>query len=204
MQELCSTLILAGGRSTRMGKDKAKLILGGRSVLESILRTALEVSENAVVMRAPGQDLPWLPEALLEKVRIGHDRVEGQGPLQGITDALHLLPENSERVYVLTCDLPYLNREWLLKLSASLTEEWDAVCTLHEDIANPLLALYRVPVLKRAPLLLESGQRRPKALWEGWSVRRLPAQSEDMFHVRDMNTPDDYDLAKKHFNKIYD
>ena len=122
-----------------MGKDKAKLILGGRSVLEGILRTALEVSENAVVMRAPGQDLPRLPEALLEKVRVGHDLVEGQGPLQGITDALHLLPENSERVYVLTCDLPYLNREWLLKLSASLTEEWDAVVsvgTLHAALSE--------------------------------------------------------------------
>ena len=187
-----------------MGTDKAKLILGGKCILEGILQAARQVSSRIVIMRTSGQDLPEMPASLLDQVRVAHDRVEGQGPLQGIADALVHFPEQTEQVFVLTCDLPYLSVQWLQTLESSLTDEWDAVCTLSEGIANPLLALYRWPVLLRAPVLLQTGQRRPIALWEGWRIRHLEVSSESPLVVRDMNTPDDYARARQYFNEAHD
>ena len=204
MQDKSTSLILAGGRSSRMGTDKAKLILGGRCILEGILQAAHQVSGSIVIMRRPGQDLPEMPSSMLNQVRVAYDRMEGRGPLQGIADSLVHLPEQAERVFVLTCDLPYLSVQWLRTLEASLTNEWDAVCTLSEGITNPLLAIYRLPVLLRAPELLQAGQRRPIALWEGWRIWHLPVTSESQLDVRDMNTPDDYAQARQIFQASHD
>ena len=57
MNDRITTLILAGGRSSRMGQDKAGLLLGEKSVLEKILENALKVSGHIVVMRAPDLSL---------------------------------------------------------------------------------------------------------------------------------------------------
>ena len=203
MQGKIASLILAGGNSTRMGTDKAKLILGGRCILEGILQAARQVSGSIVIMRKPGQDLPKMTVPL-DQVHVAHDRLEGEGPLQGIADALVHLPEQAERIFVLTCDLPYLSVQWLQTLEVSLTDEWDAVCTLSDGIANPLLAIYRRPVLLRAPELLQAGQRRPIALWKGWRIQRLPVSSESQLVVHDMNTPDDYARACQYFQESYD
>ncbi len=187
-----------------MGSDKAGLRLQGRSVLEGVLRVVLEVADEVVVMRAPEQSLPDLPVPLLDHVCVGHDSVSGEGPLQGIADALPLLCEGTELVYLLTCDLPYLTRDWLVTLRKSMTEKWDAVCTTYDGIANPLLALYRTPVLCNAYTLLKSGQRRPIALWEGWRVLRLQVPPESLTAVKDMNTPDEYRQAQAYFKDFHD
>ena len=109
MNDRITTLILAGGRSSRMGQDKAGLLLGEKSVLEKILENALKVSGHIVVMRAPDQPPLSIQSDLSDRIKIGFDRVEGEGPLQGIADSLIHLPAQAERVFVLTCDLPFLS-----------------------------------------------------------------------------------------------
>ncbi|SVD71167.1 uncharacterized protein METZ01_LOCUS424021, partial [marine metagenome] len=102
MDHQIATLILAGGRSSRMGQDKAELKLGGRSVLENILETVLRVSGHVVVMRAPNQQTLSISSHLVKKMKIGFDQIEGEGPLQGIADSLIHIPEKAERIFVLT------------------------------------------------------------------------------------------------------
>ena len=117
MNDRITTLILAGGRSSRMGQDKAGLLLGEKSVLEKILENALKVSGHVVVMRAPDQPPLSIQSDLSDRIKIGFDRVEGEGPLQGIADSLIHLPAQAERVFVLTCDLPFLSNRWIEAVS---------------------------------------------------------------------------------------
>ena len=199
MNDRITTLILAGGRSSRMGQDKAGLLLGEKSVLEHILENALKVSGHVVVMRAPDQPPLSIQSDLSDRIKIGFDRVEGEGPLQGIADSLIHLPAQAERVFVLTCDLPFLSNRWIEALNEAFTEDWDAVCTHSENITNALLALYRPQVLHRAQELLNEGKRRPLELLKGWRVKKLEPTHDLPLEVKDMNTPSEYENAKLQF-----
>ena len=204
MNDRIITLILAGGRSSRMGQDKASLKLGDSSVLENLLETAFQISGHAIVMRAPEQQPLSIRKELRDRITIGFDQIEGEGPLQGIADSLTHLPQQTDRIFVITCDLPFLSIFWLKTLNDSLTEEWDVVCTQADNITNALLAIYRPKVLKIAPKILLEGKRRPVDLLEGWRVKKLPPMNDFPIEVKDMNTPLEYEKAKLQFLKSHD
>jgi len=194
-------ILLAGGLSSRMGRDKASLILEGRTLLERLLLILRPLVAETVVIRAPGQSIPRISEDLKTWIKIGRDSITGRGPLQGIADALPLLSADIEIIYLLTCDLPYLNREWLQTLQDILTDEYDIVCTDEDNITNPLLAIYRRVVLESAEKILSSGKRRPLLLWEGWRMAKLSAPEETPWICQDANTPEEFKKAKNHFSK---
>ena len=99
-------------------------------------------------------------------------------------------------MFLLTCDLPYLTEEWLQTLRDIMTDEYDLVCTEEGNITNPLLALYRRPVLEPAAELLAKGKRRPILLWEGWRMARLSSPEETPWICKDVNTPDEFKKAQ--------
>ncbi|MBS1254316.1 MAG: putative molybdenum cofactor guanylyltransferase [Deltaproteobacteria bacterium] len=201
MNEHYGAILLAGGRSSRMGRDKAFLEISGKTMLERLLLSLYPIVAETVVIRAPGQKMPRLPQELQEWIRVGQDSVEGRGPLQGIVDALPLLSSAIDKVFLITCDLPSLSTNWLQTLSDIMTDEYDLVCTEENNIANPLLALYRRPVLEPASKLLAEGIRRPISLWEGWRVARLSAPLETPWICRDVNTPEEFQEAQTYLSK---
>ena len=93
----------------------------------------------------------------------------------------------------------YLTIEWLQTLRDIMTDEYDIVCTEEENITNPLLALYRRPVLEPAAKLLAAGKRRPLLLWEGWRMASLSAPEETPWICRDTNTPEEFQEAQTYF-----
>jgi len=202
MKKNYGAIILAGGLSSRMGRDKASLEIDGKTLLERLLIVLRPLVYEAVVIRAKGQSLPKINVELEKWIKVGWDSVSGQGPLQGIVDALPHLNSEIELIYLLTCDLPYLTGEWLQTLQDILTHEYDIVCTEEENIRNPLLAIYRRPVLESAEKILSSGKRRPLLLWEGWRMASLSAPKETPWICKDANTPEEFQKAKNHFTKI--
>ena len=201
MKKQYGAILLAGGLSSRMGQDKASLEIEGQTLLERLLLILYPLVAETVVIRAPGQSMPHLSQELQDWVRVGWDSVTAQGPLQGIVDALPLLSSEIDKVFLLTCDLPYLTGEWLETLRDIMTDEYDLVCTEEDNITNPLLALYRRPVLEPAAKLLAEGKRRPFLLWEGWRMARLSAPEETPWICQDVNTPDDYKKAQRFFHE---
>ena len=198
MKEQYGAIILAGGQSSRMGKDKASLEISGKSMVERILLKLSPLVDEVVVIRAPGQTMPNIPGELKDKIKVGWDSFKGRGPLQGIVDALPLLNSNIDKVFLLTCDLPYITTEWLQTLKDVMTEEFDLVCTEENEIVNPLLAIYRRPVLEPASKLLTEGKRRPISLWEGWRMARLSAPEETPWICRGVNTPEEFKEAQNY------
>lgn len=182
-------ILLAGGRSTRMGSDKAFLSWSGKTLLERLLEELQPIVTEVVIMRAPDQPraaFPQFPEAFL---RWGQDSQPDQGPLQGIADALPLLSPDLNQAFVLSCDLPRLTTDWLSRLQQA-GQAADVACTEHQGIANPLLAWYRRDVLEQAPRLRAEGKRRPLALWEGFQVVSVVPEQAWEVQVQDANTPE--------------
>ena len=196
MNEKYGAIILAGGRSSRMGKDKASLKISGKSMIERLLLELSPIVSQVVLMRAPGQTIPHIPDELKNRTRVGWDSIKDRGPLQGIVDALPLLKSEIDKVFLLTCDLPYITTNWFQTLKDVMTDEFDMVCTEENEIINPLLAIYRRPVLEPASKLISEGKRRPISLWEGWRMARLSAPNETPWICRDVNTPEEFKKAK--------
>src|SRR5918997_1110761 len=97
-------IVLAGGRSSRMGTPKAWLDWHGTTLLR---RTCGIVARGAdgpvVVVKAPGQELPPLPDG----VRVVEDAREGRGPLQGILAGLEAV--DGELAFAASTDMPFLH-----------------------------------------------------------------------------------------------
>lgn len=136
-------VVLAGGRSSRMGRDKALIEVDGRSLLD----------------RALDKLDPHVAELLVigEPEKYGHvgpfvvaDEWPGKGPLGGLATAMRYA--SNDRLLVIACDLPGLNDRLFDLLKAQLGHSTEAVVPRHEGLVEPLAAVYHrnaQPVFRR-------------------------------------------------------
>ena len=128
-------MILAGGRSRRMGRDKADLQVGGQSLL---VRTACVLSEVVDEILVVGRDS--FSSALPHSVRAVPDEVPGIGPLGGLLSGLRRT--TYPYAVVVACDLPFLDAGVLRHL-LTLAPGYDAVVPFVGGHNQPLHAVYR-------------------------------------------------------------
>ena len=111
-------IVLCGGRSSRMGRPKAWLPVGGEVMLQRVVRVLREVVDPVVVVAAPGQDVPPLPDA----VTIVRDEVEGRGPLAGLAAGLAALDGRADAAYLSACDVPFLSPAFVRRVAGFLED----------------------------------------------------------------------------------
>src|SRR5436309_2393107 len=87
----CGGIILAGGKSSRMGLPKATLPFGPELMLQRVVRLLSAVVNPIVVVAAPGQELPALPSDVL----VTRDEREARGPLEGLFAGLSALASHA-------------------------------------------------------------------------------------------------------------
>ena len=196
---MLSAIVLAGGRSSRMGTPKALLPFDDEPLILHIVRTLQPLFDEVVVVAAPGQLLPELP------ARIVHDDVGYQGPVGGICYGLQAAA--GEFGFVTSCDSAFLNTR-LISYLLSLRDDYDVVVPYWEERFQPLLAVYRKTV---APLLqaqLAKGELRPIHLFDKVrtrrvdedDIRRFDPGGESFFN---MNRPEDYTEALRRWRAVY-
>jgi molybdopterin-guanine dinucleotide biosynthesis protein A len=186
-------IVLCGGQSRRMGRPKAWLPFGPELMLQRVVRLVGEAAGPVVVVAAPGQDLPELPEG----VAVVRDPVSDRGPLQGLAAGLAALPESVGLVYATATDVPFLRTAWVARLVELIGENDLAIAEIG-GFLHPLAALYRrATVLPAIERLLREDRLRPVFLLE--AVRavvldesRMAAADPDLATLRNLNGPGDY------------
>jgi len=148
-----TSIVLAGGRSMRLGYDKVLQAVGDRSLLEKVLDTVAGLSRSIVVVAAEGRAIPELKE--YPGVRVVTDLYSGRGPLVGIYTGL--LASTTFRNLVVASDMPFLN-EGLLRYMVSLSDGYDAVTLRIGDKLEPLHAVYTRACLGPIERMLEEGE----------------------------------------------
>jgi len=188
-----SAFILAGGRSSRMGRDKAFLQLGGRTLLDRALEVARAV---AAEVRIAGQK-----EKFAAYAPVVEDVYPGRGPLAGIHAALR--SSTTELNLVLGVDTPYVDPAFLRYLIGQ-AEASGAVVTVPRIGAKyePLCAVYRRQFAQLAEQSLQAGRNKIDPLFEKTSLRivdeaelRMLAFDREMFD--NLNTPEEWEQARK-------
>jgi molybdopterin-guanine dinucleotide biosynthesis protein A len=191
--EQVSGFILAGGESSRMGRDKALLELEGVAL---IVRTARLVESAAERCAIVGDTVRLEGLELL----VIEDEFPGAGPLGGIATALRA--SQAEWNLIVACDLPYLTREWLeFLIGRAVRSNADAVLPMNERGAEPLCAVYRKRAEDAICGALDRGVRK---VTEGLAEVRIefiePREwkgfDSDGLLFKNMNSPADYEEAK--------
>lgn len=153
-------VVLAGGRSTRMGTAKADLEWHGSTLLRRVTGVVgRAVDGPVVVVRSPGQPLP----DLAPQVRVAEDEEPGNGPLQGVAAGLGALVGEVEAAFVCATDLPFLHPAFVRRV-VSAADGADIALPVVGGYRQPLLARYRTALAPRARSLLAADQRRIGAL----------------------------------------
>lgn len=210
-------VVLAGGRSARMGASKAGLEWHGATLLH---RTAAilgrTVDGPVVVVGAAGQPLPALPAG----VAVVTDPVPALGPLMGIATGLAAVADEALSAFVCSTDLPFLHPAFVRRVVRPLTglvpdpgvdaevdAEVDVVLPVARGYRQPLAAAYRTTLAEPINALLAAGLRRPGTLFERCRVALLDDDAlladpdvarldPGLGSLTNANTPDDYAAAR--------
>src|SRR5205085_302101 len=192
--------ILVGGASSRMGRDKSRLELGGQTTVELIAEAMADVATRIRLVggltggrygRKRFQSVP--------------DMADSWGPLGGIQAALHAA--EAEWCIVIACDLPFVSGGLLgrlFELRSKKTESFDAVVPIQaDDYPQPLCAVYRrLSCLDAADQSIRNREHSPRAMLDRLKKRYVPfAEIADLpgagnffFNI---NTPENYERARR-------
>jgi molybdopterin-guanine dinucleotide biosynthesis protein A len=192
-------VVLAGGRSSRMGEPKALLDWHGRTAVEHAVAVVREgVGGGPVcVVRAPGQRLPPLDAILVD------DAVAYDGPLAALHVGLAALGGEADVAFACGVDTPLLAPAFVGAVLRALHKGDDAVVPIVGGRSQPLLAAYRVRLAARLQALFDDGAfglrdiPRTSAVrqvgeWELISDPELEAVDSRLDSALNANTPEEW------------
>jgi molybdopterin-guanine dinucleotide biosynthesis protein A len=188
-----SAIVLCGGRSSRMGRDKATLPFGSETLLTRVVRVVAAVVDDVVVVGN-------VTQAMDRHVRVVADSIEGLGPLAGLTTGLAEVRHS--RALVVGCDMPLLS-PLLLRRLLTLAGDADACVPRVDGTPMTTCAVYSTRVLAQGQSQLATGTRSLRALLDGLSVVWVDGDDlrdvdPELLSFWDCDTPDRYHTALQH------
>lgn len=182
-----SVIILAGGQSRRMGRDKAALAWENSDILGSLLTRLMPLSDDVVVVSNTVRSIP-------ETIRQVSDILPSKGPLSGIHAGLAYA--RYDLAFVTACDVPFLAPELISELVYAVGSA-DGSVAVHKEKIEPLFACYRKGCGGVIEQLLAQEQYRVRDFLA--QINWVPVQQLDKLHeycFMNVNTGDDYEKAK--------
>jgi len=174
--------VLVGGRSSRMGRDKALLEWNGHTLIEEVAGKVRSVAGN-VALVGPAERYGALGFDCVPDLR------PGLGPLAGIEAAI--ATRRAQANLIVACDLPGIKSAWLERLMRQ-AEESGTQCALIRDgggVVQPLCGVYMsacLPVIRRA---LDEGRLSVRHATEELEPRMVEIEEA----LANVNTPEDWD-----------
>lgn len=171
--------VLAGGRSTRMGQDKALLPWKGSTLIESVAREVLQAAGNVTLIGSPelygNLGFPVIP-----------DQIEGCGPMGGLHAALTVTIADWN--LVVACDMPDVSHRLLEELLAAAEASGaDALVPQTPAGLEPLCAVYHVRLLPAVESSIHSKLLKMHDFVSRIEARLWPVSHAGVF--RNLNTP---------------
>lgn len=187
-----TAIVLAGGKSSRMGTNKALLKMDEQFVIERIIVEVKKVVEQVIIVTNSFSEYDFLQLPMVE------DTWKEKGPLAGIHAGL--TASTTEKNMVIACDMPFVSAEIVQHLLDSL-DKYEAVVPLIDQQLHPLFACYKKDVAQKANQSIENGELRLKRFLQGLHVKVL-AEEDLPFRRRvmetsvfNMNHPEEYKKA---------
>ena len=150
--------ILIGGRSSRLGTDKAFVELGGRTLAQRAVEDVRRGLSPERITMVAGSSTQFAKEAITADTPFIFDLLEGRGPIGGLHAALSYA--STPWIFVLACDYPFVSSELIGLLADNVDDEYGAVVPEQDDgRLQPLCAFYKV---ETARAIVEEIIERPR------------------------------------------
>ena len=192
-----SSIVLAGGKSLRLGHDKILEKIGNKSLLEQVISRINPLSKEIIIVTAKERTFTQL--ALYPKVKTVTDIFPGQGSLGGIYTGL--VKSDSFYNLVVAADMPFLNRS-LLSYMIDAADGFDFVLPRFDSWFEPLHAVYSRNCIAPIENLLNQGNKMIIELFKHVKVKYIDVAEIDRFDPQhlsffNINTGDDLERARR-------
>lgn len=191
-------VVLAGGRSRRMGRDKALLELDGRPLIEWVIEGIERVCCEVLVVAGEADRYPGLG------VPVVADRFPGVGVLGGLHAGLKAASYGL--ILAVGCDMPFLNSE-LLQAFAGWAESVDVAILRRGEYVEPLHGAYRRTCIPAIEDVIRRGERRIISFFPQVEVRYITAEEARRFDpqlrsFRNVNTPEEWATVRREWGQV--
>jgi len=191
-----TSIILAGGKSLRLGQSKALQVIGGKSLIQWVVDRLAILSTEIIIATAHGEAIPCSSAV---RIRTVADIYPGKGPLAGIYSGL--IASSSSRAIVVGCDTPFLS-VGLLEYMTQICSTFDVVVPRIKDKVEPLCAVYSKNCLAPIQELLEQDERQIIKLFSMVKVRYIEEDEINSFDLErlsffNINSQADLERARK-------
>jgi molybdopterin-guanine dinucleotide biosynthesis protein A len=182
LRECAAAIILAGGKSSRMGADKSFLPIQGKPMIQRLYENLRGNFDEVLISSSEPDKYAFLG------VRVIPDRFPEHGPLMGIASAMEA--SSNERNFIIACDIPDPNIRLARKMLIE-SEGCDAVVPVFgNDRMEPLFAVYKKNLLPLIQETLSLGKRRIRDFFEFCNVKNLKMDGSEA--IENINTMEDY------------
>jgi len=190
-----TSIILAGGKSSRLGRSKALQLIGDRSLIQRVIDRLAIISTEIIIATARGEEITCSSDV---RVRTVADVHPGKGPLAGIQSGL--IASTDSRAIVVSCDIPFVSVS-LLEYMSGICSEFDVVVPQIGTKAEPLCAVYSKNCVAPISALLKQNELKIIRLFPMVRVRYIEEDEIDRFdpgHLSffNINSQDDLDRAR--------
>ena len=172
-------IILAGGKSSRIGSDKGFLTLNDSTFMTHIIK-AIKPLVNNIIIVSNNSDYD------IFNLKRAEDIIEDAGPLAGLYSGLY--ESETEYNLVLSCDVPLINSSVLNKLIEGFDAEKDVIQLKSKIKTMPLIALYNKQCMEKCIDLLQKGERRLRTVVEQFNTKTIELDPDLDQYVRNINT----------------
>jgi molybdopterin-guanine dinucleotide biosynthesis protein A len=191
-----TSIILAGGKSLRLGRSKALQVIEGKSLIQWVVDCLATLSTEIIIVTAHGEAIPCSSAARIKTVA---DIYPGKGPLIGIYSGL--IASSSSRAIVVGCDTPFLSIS-LLEYMTQIRSTFDVVIPRIKNKLEPLCAVYSKNCSGPIQGLLEQDELRIRKLFSVVKVKYVEEDEINRFdpeHLSffNINTQADLEKARK-------
>ncbi len=191
-----TSIIVAGGRSLRLGRSKALEMIGNKSLIQWVVDRLSVLSTEIIIATAHGEAIPCSSAI---RMKTAADIYPGKGPLAGIYSGL--TASSSPRAIVVGCDTPFLS-VGLLKYMTRILGDCDVALPRIGEMIEPLCAVYSRNCLAPIQELLERDERSIRTLFAMVRVQYVQEDEINRFdpeHLSflNINSHEDLDRARR-------
>ena len=196
-----SSIILCGGQSRRMGRDKGSLIIKDKPMIKYILSTLNNEIDEAVIVLNDSKRIDKYTEFInpndyTYKIKFVEDKIKNKGPISGILTGLENI--TTEYAIVFPCDNPFISKNTIQTLFSEITENLQAVVPYHDPenklkTSEPLHSIYNKNIIPIINELIIKDSLHIKGIIEKIETKYVLMDNKKILkkEFRNLNRPED-------------
>ena len=200
-ENIKSCIILCGGQSRRMGRDKGSMIIQDKPMIKHILSTLNHQIDEAIIVLNDktriGRYSEFInPEEYSYTITFLEDKIKNKGPMPGIMTGLEQI--KSDYALILPCDSPYVSENYIKTIFSEFDENYQAIVPFHDEqnklkTSEPLHSIYTKNIIPEIEELVNEDVLHIKGLIEKIDVKFVLIDNKkiEKKEFRNLNRPED-------------